>query len=138
MGKPKTSIIWKTIQLSSSCGHCLSSSILSSRAPSPWASCVDYWSKLFQDTVGQFVPNYELKVRARDKEWMTREIRLMIKKRNRLHARFKRTRDQNHYAVFRNKRREINCLINKTRKNISVNLSIDCMTLNAVANPIIK
>ena len=40
---------------------------------------VDYWSKLLQDTVDQFVPNYKLKVRTRDKEWMTREIRLMIK-----------------------------------------------------------
>ncbi len=75
---------------------------------------VDYWSKLFQDTVEQ--PNYELKVRTRDKEWMTREIQLMIKKRNRLYERFKRTRDQNHCEVFRNQCREVNSIINKTKE----------------------
>jgi hypothetical protein len=54
-----------------------------------------YWETLFLETCKTHIPNKTVTIRPRDKPWMSNEVRLLIRKRDRLHKQFRRTKDQN-------------------------------------------
>ena len=63
-----------------------------------------YWSDLFLNTCKDFIPFRKVKIRPRDKPWMTSEIRRLLRIRDRQFKRFKRTRRPEHEEVFKRAR----------------------------------
>jgi hypothetical protein len=61
---------------------------------------VYYWQHLFMESIDDFIPNKIILVRPKDKEWMTPNIRRLIKKRDRLYRRFSRTGSHEAYDVY--------------------------------------
>ena len=56
----------------------------------------DFWHKSFMESVRSKIPNRQIRVRPRDKPWITGEVKRYIRKRNRLFKRFKRTKLPDH------------------------------------------
>ena len=52
----------------------------------------DFWHKSFMDACKLKIPNKQIRVKPKDKPWMTGEVKMYIRKRNRLFKRFKRTK----------------------------------------------
>ena len=88
---------------------------------------VYYWFTLLKSTISDFIPHRSVKIRSTNKQWVTCEFRRLLRKRNRLWKRFKRTGYDAHYQAYkkvRNKvvslnRKNIKCFVN----NIDLHLS---------------
>jgi hypothetical protein len=52
----------------------------------------DYWQKSFMEACRIKIPNKIIQVRPKDKPWMTNEVKMYIRRRNRMFKRFKRTK----------------------------------------------
>ena len=68
----------------------------------------DFWQKSFMEAVRRKIPNKQIKVKPKDKAWMTGEVKLYIRKRNRLYTRFKRTKQQEHEDAWKTAARDAN------------------------------
>ena len=60
-----------------------------------------YWTTLFLDTAKQFIPTRIITVRAHSKPWITKTLRILINKKNRLWRRFKKSHRPEHLGVYR-------------------------------------
>ncbi len=65
-----------------------------------------YWSSLFLDTLKQFIPTRTITVKPRSKPWITKPLRLLIKKKNNLWRRYKRTERPEHLDTYRRVRNQ--------------------------------
>lgn len=57
--------------------------------------CLGPFTTIFTSIIDDFVANKILKVRPKDKEWMTRHIHHLINPRNRLYRKYKKTKSAN-------------------------------------------
>ena len=62
---------------------------------------VNYFRELFMDAIDTFIPNKMIKIRSRDKEWMTSQIRFIINKRDRLYRRYVKSKSANHFNMYK-------------------------------------
>ena len=76
---------------------------------------VSYWVKLYKSTVANFIPHSTVSIRPTDKPWINGEFKRLIRKRNRLWKRFKRSNDPVHYQQYKKIR---NAVVSLNRKNI--------------------
>ena len=76
---------------------------------------VHYWTKLVQLTAREYIPTRVVTIRMRDKPWVMNEFRRLVRKRNRLWKRFRRTNNPEHYQVY------------KRVRNAAVSLSRKCI-----------
>ena len=74
-----------------------------------------YWQDLFLDLCKIKIPNRIIKVRPRDKPWMTHDVLVSIRRRNRFYTRFKRTRRQEHYDIWKQTARETNFYMHQAK-----------------------
>jgi hypothetical protein len=65
---------------------------------------VEYFTNLFLDTAKFHIPNYTIKVKPRDKPYITHKCRTDDKVRNRWHKKYQRTKDIRDYLIFKEKR----------------------------------
>jgi hypothetical protein len=72
----------------------------------------EYWHKSFMEACKIHVPNRFIKVRPRDKPWITHQVKDAIRKRNRMYKRFKRTRSLEHELIWKQTAREANYYMN--------------------------
>jgi hypothetical protein len=68
----------------------------------------NYWVTSFIDLCKTKIPNRTIKIRPKDKPWMTRAVKICIRKRNRAYKRFKRTGQPNHHVIWKTIAREAN------------------------------
>jgi hypothetical protein len=61
------------------------------------------------------IPNRVIKVKPRDLPWITHDCKCLIRSRNRLYNRFKRTRKIEHETIWKNKAREVRASLNLAR-----------------------
>ena len=64
----------------------------------------DYFSVLFTDTCKQYIPVKNIKVRPKDKPWMTSEVRKKFKIRDRLHSKWKKSKTLENYNKYKEAR----------------------------------
>ena len=67
---------------------------------------VSNFNSALLDCESYFVLNRFIKIRPRDKPYITQACRVADRIRDRWHKKFQKTRNPQHYAVFREKRRE--------------------------------
>ena len=77
----------------------------------PWGTGIDvfddindsvkYFYDLFMEAIETFIPNKTIKIRSRDKEWMTNSIRFLIKKRDQLHKRYHKSKSTYHLNLYK-------------------------------------
>ena len=77
----------------------------------------NYWQKSFMETCKTKIPNRTIKIKPKDKPWITHEVKLSIRKRNRLYKRFKRTRLPEHEALWKHEAKTTNYLMNMAKNN---------------------
>ena len=53
---------------------------------------VQYYYDIFKDAIDEFIPNRIIKIRPRDKEWMTPHIRYLLNTRDRLYRRYSKSK----------------------------------------------
>jgi hypothetical protein len=92
----------------------------------PWATgnalfddiddLADYWHKSFMDVCKSNVPNRVVRIKPMDKPWMTHNVRLAIRRRNRLYNRLKRTRRPDHEEAWKHSAKEANFIMNQAKK----------------------
>ena len=70
-----------------------------------------YWFTLLKSVISDFIPHKTVKIRSKDKPWVTSELRYLMRKRSRLWKRFRRTKNPHHYEIYRNQ------VVNLNRKN---------------------
>jgi hypothetical protein len=75
----------------------------------------NFWQKSFMDLCKSKIPNRIIKIRPRDKPWITHEVLLAIRKRNRLYKRFKRSRTIEHQAMWKQAARESNFYMHQAK-----------------------
>jgi hypothetical protein len=75
----------------------------------------NYWEKAFMDLCRVHIPNRIIKIRPKDKPWMNREVKNLIRRRNRSYKRFKRTRQQAHYENWKANARETNYYMHQAK-----------------------
>lgn len=61
---------------------------------------VDYWCKLFMESIDHFIPNKTITVRPKDKEWMTPNVRRLLNKRDRLYRKFSCSNLDQHFNNY--------------------------------------
>lgn len=80
---------------------------------------VNGFNSVLVDTINnvieECIPRKKITIRPNDKPWMTNEIRLKIRQRNRIHKKATRTNHPNHWANFRNIRNETISLIRECK-----------------------
>jgi hypothetical protein len=76
----------------------------------------EYWQTSFKDICKEKIPNRIIRVRPMDKPWFTHTVKRAIYIRNRLFKRFKRTRQPNHEADWKNSAKETNFLIRVAKR----------------------
>ena len=74
-----------------------------------------YWQSSFMELCKIKIPNRTIKIRPRDKPWITNEVKISIRKRNRLYKRFKRTRTIEHQAIWKQAARETNFYMHQAK-----------------------
>jgi hypothetical protein len=68
----------------------------------------DFWHKSFIESCKSKIPNRTIKVRPMDKPWITNQVKMYIRIRNRKFKRFKHTRLQEHEDAWKMAAREAN------------------------------
>ena len=77
----------------------------------------DVLSNKILTAIDQFVPNKTVTIRPNDKIWMTNEIRLKIRQRNRQHSRAKQNNSQASWNKFKSIRNQVITLIREAKDN---------------------
>ena len=90
---------------------------------------VHYWTNLVTSTCAEFIPSRSVTIRARDKPWVTNELRWLIRKRNRCWKRFKKSNNQAHFQIYKRVRNATVLLNRKCIKDYAV--SIDTKLQNS-------
>ena len=67
---------------------------------------VSNFNSVLLDCASYFIPNRIIKIRPRDKPYITQACRIADRIKDRWRKKFQKTRNPQHYAVFREKRRE--------------------------------
>ena len=67
------------------------------------------------DLYKEKIPNIIIKVRPRDKPWMTHEVLTYIRQRNRLYKKFKCTRIPEHHAQWKHVAKEVNYYMHQAK-----------------------
>ena len=62
---------------------------------------VAYWSSLLMQTAAEFIPNTTVTVRAREKLWVNGDLKRLIRRRNVLWRRYRRSRSDAHLNTFK-------------------------------------
>lgn len=75
----------------------------------------EHWMSLLRSSILDFVPNRSVRIRSKDKPWVTPELRRLLRKRYRLWRRFRRTGNPVHYQIYKKVR---NAVVSLNRKNI--------------------
>lgn len=65
-----------------------------------------YWTSLFLDTAKQYIPTRIITIRPYSKPWITKSLRLLIKRKNRLWRRFKKSQKPEHHDIYRHVRNQ--------------------------------
>ncbi len=73
------------------------------------------WMSAFEGVAKACVPNSVVTIRPRDKPWMTSNIRLLMRRRDRLYKKFKFSKNINHWLAFKALRNEVTSLIRQAK-----------------------
>ena len=76
---------------------------------------VNYWQTLFMDQCKSKIPNRVIKIRPKDKPWITHEVLTSIRRRNRAYKKFKRTQSVNDQIIWKHLAREANYYMHKAK-----------------------
>ena len=76
---------------------------------------VHYWFDLYKSTISEYIPHRTVVFKSSDKPWITAEFKLLIRKRNRLWKRFKKSGRATHYEHYKEVR---NAAVLLNRNNI--------------------
>ena len=88
---------------------------------------------IITENADMYIPNRIIKIGTRDKPYMTHACRIADRDRDRWHTKFQRTRQQNHYDIFREKRRFAK--ITRQTANNEYQLSLNMRLTNANTSP---
>ena len=91
----------------------------------------DFWLKSFMDACKSKIPNRIIKVRPMDKPWITNQVKMYLRIRNRKFKRFKRTKLHEHEVAWKMAVREANYYMHHAKlahvekiKTMLTNLSV--------------
>lgn len=59
------------------------------------------WSSLFLNICSEHIPNKTVTIHPKDKPWLDRELKLIMRRRNRLWRRWRRTMRADHHAIYK-------------------------------------
>ena len=68
---------------------------------------VTYWSSLLMQTAAELIPNTTVTVRAREKPWVNGDLNRLIRRRNVLWMRYRRSRSDAHFNTFKIVRNQV-------------------------------
>jgi hypothetical protein len=75
----------------------------------------DHWQESFMNVCRQKIPNCTIRVKPMDKPWFNHEVKIAIRRRNRLYKRFKRSRLPAHENAWKISAIEANFFMNKAK-----------------------
>ena len=78
---------------------------------------VMYWSSLLMQVASDFIPNRIVTVHPKEKPWVNADLKKMIRRRNLLWRRYKRSGSADHYATFKLLRNRVVSL-NRQLRNV--------------------
>ena len=78
-----------------------------------------YWTSLFLDAAKQYIPMRTITVRPHSKPWITKPLRLLIKKTKNLWCRYKKTQRPEHLEVYRKVRNQTVRELTKAKSKFS-------------------
>ena len=83
---------------------------------------VTYWSSLLMQTATEFITNTTVTVRAREKPWVNGDLKTLIRRRNVLWRRYRRSRSDAHFNTFKIVRNQVVALNRTLRLNYYTSL----------------
>ena len=83
---------------------------------------VTYWSLLLMQIAAEFIPNTTVTVRAREKPWVNGDLKRLIRRRNVLWRRYRRSRSDAHLNTFNIVRNQVVALNRTLRLNYYTSL----------------
>ena len=83
---------------------------------------VTYWSSLLMQTAAELIPNTTVTVRAREKPWVNGDLKRLIRRRNVLWRRYRRSRSDAHLNTFKIVRNQVVALNRTLRLNYYTSL----------------
>ena len=83
---------------------------------------VTYWSSLLMQTAAEFIQNTTVTVRAREKPWVNGDLKRLIRRRNVLWRRSRRSRSDAHFNTFKIVRNQMVALNRTLRLNYYTSL----------------
>ena len=108
-----------------------------------WDSCFQYktdvnviyerWNKLFMQIAHEHIPNRKVTVRLGDKPWYSNELRLLKRRKNRIHKKAKFNNSPIHWHQFRIARNEYCQKLKAAEKQYYINLC-DAVETNTFSN----
>ena len=108
-----------------------------------WDSCFQYktdvnviyerWNKLFMQIAHKHIPNRKVTVRLGDKPWYSNELRLLKRRKNRIHKKAKFNNSPIHWHQFRIARNEYCQKLKAAEKQYYINLC-DAVETNTFSN----
>ena len=91
----------------------------------------DHWQSSFLEVCKRKIPNRIIKIRPTDKPWITHEVKINIRKRNRLYKSYKRSKNPIHEAIWKEAAKTTNFIMNQAKlahtekiKSLLSNISI--------------
>jgi hypothetical protein len=90
----------------------------------------NYWQTSFINTCKLKIPNRIIKIRPMDKPWMTHDVKIAIRKRNRLYNKHKRNRTQENERKWRHSAKEANYFMNQAKLNHIEKIKASLMDLS--------
>ena len=80
------------------------------------------WTEMLLDSAKLYIPHSVITVRPKDKPWINSNIKRLLRKRNRLYRRWKRTKQDQHRDIYTSARTESKIAINKAKEVYSEQL----------------
>jgi len=82
----------------------------------------DVWTHLILETAKEYIPNHDIKINPRDKPWITKDVKHILKTRDRLYKRYQRTKEDRHYRTYCEVKYEANRKIQQAKMSYKDNL----------------
>ena len=77
----------------------------------------EIWTHLILSIAREYIPNHTVKINPQDKPWINKDIKHIIKVRDRLYRRYTRTGRQDHHELYNRVKGEVNKKITEAKQN---------------------
>ena len=76
----------------------------------------ELWTHIVLQIAKEYIPHHTIKISPHDKPWITKDIKTVIRTRDRLYRRYQRTKRDDHYEVYERVKLEVNSKIQSAKQ----------------------